>query len=81
MTGENEEVRLYNGMFVEAFLEIQNLLNFTYTAINPPDSQYGSMNDDGTWNGMVGELATDKADIGKNMRNRAQGCNNYYISL
>ena len=68
MTGENEEVRLHDGMFVEAFLEIASILNFTYTAINPPDGQYGAINDDGTWNGMVGELARDNADVGKNVR-------------
>ena len=70
MTGENEEVRLHDGMFVEAFLEIAGLLNITYTAVNPPDGQYGAIRDDGTWSGMVGELATDKADIGENMRSR-----------
>ena len=30
-TGVNEEVRLRDGMFVEAFLEIASLLNITYT--------------------------------------------------
>ena len=66
MGGEdNKQVYLENGMFVEAFMEMSRLLNFTYSAREPPDNQYGAIRADGTWNGMVGELATDNADIGE----------------
>ena len=65
MGGEdNKQVYLENGMFVEAFMEMSKLLNFTYTCREPPDNQYGAVRADGTWNGMVGQLATDNADIG-----------------
>ena len=39
-------------------------MNFTYTLRKPPDGQYGRKNPDGSWNGMVGELISDNADIG-----------------
>ena len=61
---DNKEVYLHNGMFGEAFMEMSKLLNFTYTCREPPDNQYGAVRADGTWNGMVGQLATDNADIG-----------------
>ena len=30
----------------------------------PSDNSWGSLNPDGTWTGIVGELHTDQADIG-----------------
>ena len=69
MGGEdNKEVYLKDGMFVEAFMEMSRLLNFTYSCREPPDNQYGAIRADGTWNGMVGQLATDNADIGEQLR-------------
>ena len=38
-------------------------MNFTYTVIKPPDGQYGGIQPDGTWNGMVGLLANQDIDI------------------
>ena len=38
-------------------------MNFTYTVIKPPDGQYGGIQPDGTWNGMVGLLANQDVDI------------------
>ena len=68
MGGEdNKQVYLENGMFVEPFMEMSRLLNFTYTAREPPDNQYGAIKADGTWNGMVGQLAIENADIGKQL--------------
>ena len=60
-------------MFVEVFKELSELLNFTYTVTIPPDGEWGSMKDDGTWSGMVGQLETKIVDIG--------GLNYYYLSV
>ena len=64
----NKEVYIIGGMFGEAFIEMSRLLNFTFTCREPPDDQYGAIRADGTWNGMVGQLATENADIGIALR-------------
>ena len=42
----------------------QDVLNFSYVISTPPDMQYGSLNLDGTWTGIVNELIYKNADIG-----------------
>ena len=41
---------------------LQGIMNFTYTLIKPPDGQYGSIQPDGTWNGMIDLLANEEND-------------------
>ena len=38
-------------------------MNFTYTVIKPPDGEYGVIQPDGTWSGMVKLLANQDIDI------------------
>ena len=38
-------------------------MNFTYTVIKPPDGQYGAIQPDGTWSGMVNLLANQDIDL------------------
>ena len=38
-------------------------MNFTYTLIKPPDGQWGTIQPDGTWSGMVNLLANQDIDI------------------
>ena len=45
-------------------------MNFTYTVTKPADRQWGAIQKDGSWNGMIGLLATEKIDIG-----------NYYLFI
>ena len=52
------------GMFAEVVFALQDILNFTYVLKKPPDGQWGSLQSDGTWNGMVRELQDERADIG-----------------
>ena len=61
---ENGEIK-WNGTFVEIFQELSEMLNFSYTVSTPPDGQWGSKKDDGTWSGMVGQLETKIVDIGR----------------
>ena len=42
---------------------LQEIMNFTYTVIKPPDEQYGAIQPDGTWSGMVKLLANQDIDI------------------
>ena len=43
---------------------MQDILNFTYTLKKPSDGQYGAINSDGLWTGMIGEVQAEKADMG-----------------
>ena len=43
---------------------LQDILNFTYTLKKPSDGQYGAINSDGSWTGMIGEIQAEKADMG-----------------
>ena len=38
-------------------------MNFTYTLTRPPDGQWGAIQTDGTWSGMVKLLADQEVDI------------------
>ena len=52
------------GMFAEVFFALQYVLNFTFVVTKPPDEQWGAIQSDGTWTGMVKELQQERADIG-----------------
>ena len=42
----------------------KDLLNFTYTLTKPQDGNFGRLNKDGTWNGMIRLLQDGDVDIG-----------------
>jgi ionotropic kainate glutamate receptor 5 len=42
---------------------LQGVLNFTYELRQPPDGQWGALQPDGSWSGMVNMLQKDEADI------------------
>ena len=52
-----------NGMFAEVFFALQEVMNFTFSLIRPADSQWGALQADGSWTGMVNLLATEQVDI------------------
>ena len=45
------------------FISLQEIMNFTYTVILPPDGEYGVIQPDGRWSGMVKLLANQEVDI------------------
>ncbi len=51
------------GMFAEIFESLRDVMNFTYSVVRPPDKQWGAIQKDGTWNGMVRMLQMDEIDI------------------
>ena len=61
---ENNETQLDEGIFVDIFKELSNLLNFTFTVTSPLDKQYGGKKSDGNWTGMVGQLVEKEVDVG-----------------
>ena len=62
---ENNETQLDEGIFVDIFKELSNLLNFTFTVTSPLDKQYGGKKSDGNWTGMIGQLVERDVDVGK----------------
>ena len=52
------------GIYFETFEELKRMLNFTYSLDSSPDGQYGSLHENGSWNGMVRYLKDDIFDIG-----------------
>ena len=46
----------YAGFVVDMMEWLANELRFTYTMSTPPDERYGSVKDNGTGTGMVGQL-------------------------
>ena len=54
----------YEGYSVDLIEEISQILGFNYTIKLVEDGKYGSFNKEtGKWNGMIGELQAQKADL------------------
>ena len=54
-----------NGMFKDLLDLISDTLNITYELEPPEDKKWGQYVGNGTWNGMIGLLQKEEADIGK----------------
>ena len=51
-------------MYIDIFLELlQNILNFTPVFIRNNDQELGSLQSNGTWNGLIKMLIEDEIDI------------------
>ena len=53
----------HTGFVPEVLWRLSANLNFNIQLMFPPDGQWGSMMDNGTWTGMVGQLVKGSADI------------------
>nr|XP_006822967.1 PREDICTED: glutamate receptor ionotropic, kainate 2 [Saccoglossus kowalevskii] len=53
----------YEGFCVDLLEEISQILGFKYKIELVPDGKYGAPEEDGQWNGMVGQLIARKADL------------------
>ena len=52
-----------DGMFAEVYFSLQEIMNFTFTLIQPPDMQWGALQPDGSWSGIVNLLQTQQVDV------------------
>ncbi|RCN39162.1 hypothetical protein ANCCAN_14918 [Ancylostoma caninum] len=43
--------------------QMRNALNFTYSIYEVEDGSFGSMDQNGNWNGLIGALVSGSADI------------------
>ena len=53
----------YDGYIYEVWQLVTRLLGLRYKIVPLPSGEFGSLNDNGTWTGMVGELAYGRADF------------------
>ena len=53
------------GLFADVWFNLQYVMNFTFYLSKPPDGQWGAIQPDGSWSGMVNELQKQRADMGK----------------
>ncbi|XP_063862683.1 glutamate [NMDA] receptor subunit 1-like isoform X1 [Scylla paramamosain] len=52
----------YRGLEVRLLDVLAEAANFTYRYVAPKDGQWGRLKKDGTWTGMIGMVAEEKAD-------------------
>ncbi|KAF0302297.1 Ionotropic receptor 25a [Amphibalanus amphitrite] len=53
----------FNGYLMDLWRTIARELRLTYRLVALPGGGYGSMDENGTWNGLIGELAYGRADV------------------
>ena len=53
---EDGDFPYYEGYCIDLLDELAKRLKFTYEMYSSPDGMYGAELENGTWNGMVGEL-------------------------
>ena len=49
----------YTGYCIDLLNELARNLKFTYNIYSTPDGKYGIETENGTWNGMIGELLNE----------------------
>ncbi|XP_069034168.1 glutamate receptor ionotropic, delta-2 isoform X1 [Embiotoca jacksoni] len=54
----------YQGFSIDVLDALSNYLGFKYEIYVAPDHKYGSVQADGQWNGLMGELVLKRADVG-----------------
>ncbi|XP_074095808.1 ionotropic receptor 25a [Cotesia typhae] len=59
----NETTHEWQGYCIDLLKEIQGIMNFEYELYESPDGNFGAINEQGEWNGMIKELIDKHADI------------------
>ncbi|XP_050678788.1 ionotropic receptor 25a isoform X1 [Leptidea sinapis] len=54
----------FKGYCIDLIEEIRQIVKFDYEITLAPDGNYGTMDDNGNWNGIIKELVEKRADIG-----------------
>ena len=49
----------YEGYCIDLLKELARNLKFTYEIYPSPDGLYGAETENGTWNGMIGEIVNE----------------------
>ncbi|CAL8078373.1 unnamed protein product [Orchesella dallaii] len=56
----------YSGVILEYLYALQLKYNFTSNIFLPYDGNWGAETDNGTWNGMIGQVLRNEAELGAN---------------
>ncbi|XP_043230335.1 glutamate receptor ionotropic, delta-1-like [Amphibalanus amphitrite] len=62
----------FDGYLMDLWHTIARELRLTYRLVALPGGGYGSMDENGTWNGLIGELAYGRADVALTWANLRQ---------
>ena len=52
----NGNGQVFEGYVVDLLLELAGIINFQFSLQCVKDNKYGNQEDNGTWNGMIGEI-------------------------
>ncbi|KAG7463090.1 hypothetical protein MATL_G00191700, partial [Megalops atlanticus] len=65
MVAENilGQPKRYKGFSIDVLDALAKILGFKYEIYQVPDSKYGTQLPNGSWNGMIGELISKRADL------------------
>ena len=55
----NPDTEELEGFCIDLLVMLSEMLNFTYTIYEVEDGKFGSQNNDGTWNGLVGDIVQE----------------------
>jgi len=64
MAKQDDGTISYEGYSIDLLNELAIMLKFTYEIYLSPDGLFGAETENGTWNGMIGELANE---VSKNL--------------
>ncbi|XP_078660207.1 glutamate receptor ionotropic, delta-2-like isoform X2 [Branchiostoma floridae x Branchiostoma belcheri] len=54
---------VYTGFCIQLLKELSAMLDFDYLVYEGPDGKYGSLQEDGTWDGLMKDVIADEADL------------------
>lgn len=57
MVSEDSE-EIYQGFCIDLLEKLREILGFSYRIRLVEDGQFGGQNEDGSWNGLIGELVS-----------------------
>ncbi|KPJ17158.1 Glutamate receptor, ionotropic kainate 2 [Papilio machaon] len=61
---DEEAPKGFKGYCIDLIEEIRQIVKFDYEITLSPDGNYGTMDENGNWNGIIKELIEKRADIG-----------------
>lgn len=64
---DDESPKGFKGYCIDLIEEIRQIVKFDYEITLAPDNNFGVMDENGNWNGVVKELIEKRADIGASL--------------
>nr|BAR64798.1 ionotropic receptor [Ostrinia furnacalis] len=61
---DDEAPKGFKGYCIDLIEEIRQIVKFDYEIVLSPDGNFGTMDENGNWNGIIKELIDKRADIG-----------------